>query len=276
MQALSQVSYTPISCQNQFLTTFAIIANENRNVNNFFCFSVNYGEGQFIGFRHRMAGTVAKGGAEAMRRTLPKEKRRFTFRLRLGLWGIALMVAALLFNAYVNSEIRPTLMELAEYEARAITLQAIHEAVSQTLEDTGAKSTRFYTKTEAGVQIDTAEVNRFRSRLVQAVQERMQELPEQEYRIPFGSLTGNSLLSGHGPAWKVSLRPEGYMEAEWQEKTESLSINTTRYTAEILLQVTVNMILDGRTETLTVTDSVPMVSMLLQGGTPSVYAQALD
>ena len=52
--------------------------------------------------------------------------------------------------------------------------------------------------------------------------------------------------------------------------------NTTRYTAEILLQVTVNMILDGRTETLTVTDSVPMVSMLLQGGTPSVYAQALD
>ena len=66
------------------------------------------------------------------------------------------------------------------------------------------------------------------------------------------------------------------MEAEWQEKTESLSINTTRYTAEILLQVTVNMILDGRTETLTVTDSVPMVSILLQGETPSVYAQALD
>ena len=67
-----------------------------------------------------------------------------------------------------------------------------------------------------------------RSTLLSAVETRMAVLPEQEYSIPFGSLTGNYLLSGQGPGWKLKLQPEGYVQASWQESYESLSINTTR------------------------------------------------
>lgn len=97
-----------------------------------------------------------------------------------------------------------------------------------------------------------------------------------EYSIPFGSLTGNYLLSGQGPGWKLKLQPEGYVQASWQESYESLSINTTRYTAELSLSVTVNMILDGRSETLTVREALPMLTLLLQGESPRAYASVLD
>lgn len=211
-----------------------------------------------------------------MRRTLPIRKRRFDIWLWVK-WSMILLVAVvLLFNMYVDSQIRPTLMELAEYEARAVTLQAIHNGVSQTMEETCEECAMIYTESEMGVQMNPGTVNYVRSVLVKNVQMQMQSLPEQEYTIPLGSLTGNSLLNGHGPGWKVNLQPEGYIEAKWQEKTESLSINTTRYSAEIVLSVTINMILDGRTETITVADSVPVTTILLQGQTPSVYAAALD
>lgn len=209
-------------------------------------------------------------------RKTKKKKQRRRISIRWMFWGMLLVFTVLGFNAYVDAEIRPTLMQLAEYEARAVVLQTMHQAVNETMEQWEADCAAIYLETADGLQMNAVAANRVRSKLIQAVQERMEALPERKYYIPFGSLTGNSLLNGHGPGWEVNLQPEGYVQGRWQEHTESLSINTTRCSADLLLSVTVNMILDGRTETITVTDSLPMASVVLCGDTPDVYAAALD
>lgn len=209
-------------------------------------------------------------------RKTKKRKQRRRISIRWMFWGMLLVFTVLGFNAYVDAEIRPTLMQLAEYEARAVVLQTMHQAVNETMEQWEADCAAIYIETADGLQMNAVAANRVRSKLIQAVQERMEALPERKYYIPFGSLTGNSLLNGHGPGWEVNLQPEGYVQGQWKEHTESLSINTTRCSADLLLSVTVNMILDGRTETITVTDSLPMASVVLCGDTPDVYAAALD
>lgn len=207
-------------------------------------------------------------------RRVQKKKRKISFHIKL--LAIVLLATLLGFNAYIDAEIRPTLMQLAEYEARAVTLETLHAAVSEAMQQMEEDGSSIYTETNGGLQMNATVANRIRNTLVQAVQNGMAHLPERKYYIPFGSLTGNSLLNGHGPGWEVNLQPEGYVQAQWQENTESLSINTTRWSAELLLSVTINMILDGSTETITVTDSIPMASILLYGDTPDVYAAALD
>ena len=112
--------------------------------------------------------------------------------------------------------------------------------------------------------------------LTAAVQQSLAALPKTDYLIPFGSLTNNSLLSGLGPGWEFTLQPQGYVQGVVRETAESLSINTTRCTAMLELTVTVNMVLDGRTATLTVTDTVPLASVLICGDTPSAYASNFD
>ena len=104
----------------------------------------------------------------------------------------------------------------------------------------------------------------------------MDALPEISYRVPFGSLTNNSLLSGLGPGWPVQLQPQGYVQGKIRQTAESLSINTTRYCAVLQLSVTVNMILDGSTATLTVEQTCPLVSLLAGGEIPDVYAPGQD
>ena len=61
-----------------------------------------------------------------------------------------------------------------------------------------------------------------------------------------------------------------------RQTAESLSINTTRYCAVLHLSVTVNMILDGSTATLTVEQTCPLVSLLAGGEIPDVYATGQD
>ena len=66
------------------------------------------------------------------------------------------------------------------------------------------------------------------------------------------------------------------MQGEIRQTAESLSINTTRYCAVLQLSVTVNMILDGSTATLTVEQTCPLVSLLAGGEIPDVYATGQD
>ena len=211
-----------------------------------------------------------------MRRVCKKRKTHCICHLRFKLLITGILCAAILFNAYVDRVIRPTLMQLAEYEARSQALQVIHTAVDAAMQIQPDLCLSLYSITQDSVQMDAAQANVVRNYLIQAVESQLESLPEKEYSIPFGSLTGNSILSGHGPGWKVQLQPEGYVQAEWRESGESLSINTTRYQAELEISVTMNMILDGRTETLTVTDPIPLASILLRGSTPSVYAMTSD
>lgn len=208
-----------------------------------------------------------------MRRTVPHRKRKKRIPRRLVLAVLALLLVAGWFNAYVDEVIRPVLMQLAEYEAQSLISQTIHTAVNDQLQADGDS---FYTVTDNGVQMDAVAANRIRSQLILAVQNALKEVPTYECEIPFGSLTGNPLLNGKGPAWKVELQPQGYVQARWEESSESLSINTTRYSAQLVLSVTVNMVLDGSTQTLTVTDRLPLASLLLCGDTPTAYAAALD
>ena len=216
-----------------------------------------------------------KGGMD-MRKSMALPKRYWPIHLRVGVLAAGLVLSGLWFNNYVNTQIKPTLMELAEYEARAVTTKAIQTAVQETLAENPTFSESLCQVTEDYVQMDMAMASAMQVALTEAIRTSMESLPQHSYEIPFGSLTGNSLLSGHGPGWKVELQPEGYVQSAWEDTTESLSINTTRYSATLCLWVTVNMILDGRTETLTVTQDIPLCSLLLQGNTPETYASVSD
>ena len=180
------------------------------------------------------------------------------------------------FSRYVNTTVKPTLHQLAEYEARAATVQAMQSAVSAQLQTVPNLCEALYTQQGELVQLDIARTNAAKMQLTAAVQQSLAALPGTDYLIPFGSLTNNSLLSGHGPGWRFSLQPQGYVQGKIRETAESLSINTTRCTAALELTVTVNMVLDGRTATLTVIDTVPLASVLIRGDIPQAYASDFD
>lgn len=211
-----------------------------------------------------------------MRRRGKVMRRRWPVRLWIKLICAGTIAGCIAFNAYVEKEIKPTLLQLAEYEARFTTTRTVNEAVAATLQQDPQLCSTLYIVQDNLVRLDAAAANTARSTLMQAVQCAVDALPEKFYYIPIGSLSGNSLLNGHGPGWEMQLKPQGYVRGNIEETTESLSINTTRYRADLVLSVTLNMVLDGRTETIDVTDSIPLTSLLLQGDTPAVYVAELD
>ena len=209
-----------------------------------------------------------------MRRRNPKPgPRRWVRR------GLALLLAAAGLYVYlVEPEVKPRVEELAEYECRAIVVQAMNEAVSAEMQRTPALYQDLYTLTYApngalcAVQADTAALNRAQLALVDAVQQALAALPALSWTFPLGSLSGWSVLGGLGPDWEMQLQPRGYVEGRMEEEAESLSINRTRYTVSLALQVTINMVLDGKHSTAVVAERIPVASLLLEGEVPAYYS----
>ena len=139
-----------------------------------------------------------------MRRRNPKPgPRRWVRR------GLALLLAAAGLYVYlVETEVKPRVEELAEYECRAIVVQAMNEAVSAEMQRTPALYQDLYTLTYApngalcAVQADTAALNRAQLALVDAVQQALAALPARSWTFPLGSLSGWSVLGGLGPDWE--------------------------------------------------------------------------
>lgn len=209
-----------------------------------------------------------------MRRRNPKPgPRRWVRR------GLALLLAAAGLYVYLmETEVKPRVEELAEYECRAIVVQAMNEAVSAEMQRTPALYQDLYTLTYApsgalcAVQADTAALNRAQLALVDAVQHALAALPARSWTFPLGSLSGWSVLGGLGPDWEMQLQPRGYVEGRMEEEAESLSINRTRYTVSLALQVTINMVLDGKHSTAVVAERIPVASLLLEGEVPTYYS----
>ena len=144
-----------------------------------------------------------------MRRCSVKARRRAQLRGVLWLLAASLLAGGLWLSRYVNTVIKPTLHELAEYEARAATVQAVNRAVAAALAADASLTDALFVQSGGIVSLDAAAAGTTQLRLVSAVQEEMNALPEEDFTIPFGSLTNNSLLSGLGPGWRMQVQPKG-------------------------------------------------------------------
>lgn len=211
-----------------------------------------------------------------MRRRLKKPPHPARRRLH-----IALAVLALLGSGYVylvQTAFKPTLEELAEYECRAIVVQAMNEAVSSEMAHSPHLYEDLYILQYAddgqlqSIQANASALNQARSALMEAVETALTQLQQTELEIPFGSLTGITALGGLGPAWKLTLLPDAYVEGDLQEEVQSVPVNRTQYSITLNLQVTISMVLDGNTSTARVSDQVLIASVLLNGDTPAYYA----
>ena len=111
-------------------------------------------------------GRRLKGVVVCGRNKLPTPRRRRLARWALGL--AALAVGAYLF--VVETEVKPRLEELAEYECRAIVVQAMNEAVNAEMQRTPERYEELYTLALMGrdgtltaVQADAGALNAARA-----------------------------------------------------------------------------------------------------------------
>lgn len=148
---------------------------------------------------------------------------------------------------------------LAELESMPVEYESLVDIIYDAAGNIAAISTR------------TMELNRVKTRLTETVNAALGQLEQQDVRIPLGTLTGLTLLSGRGPDIKLKMLPSSNVESEFISRFDSAGINQTRHEILIVFTVDVSAILTPYTTQVLVSASMLVAETVIVGSVPQFY-----
>jgi len=199
-------------------------------------------------------------------------KRRFVGRLCL------VFLAAFTVFAILDSRLRPVITTMAQYQCRTVSIMAMNEAVMEELDRLPASERPLVTVEKApdgtvsAIEIDSTEVNRLKTRLTDAVTNRLLSVPKQEIGIPLGTLLGWQVMAGRGPEIPLQVVPASFVESTIVDSLETAGINQTQHRIFIRFTVDMSAILPGYSTSVTVQNDICVAQTLIVGDVPQFYA----
>jgi sporulation protein YunB len=193
---------------------------------------------------------------------------------------IVVVVAVLLFTGYalVDSAVRPSILSLTEARLRAIGVQALNEAVQETVGN-GVFCTDLITieKDNQGritlISANTGLMNTLAAKTVNCAQDKILSIGEQGVSIPLGTIIGGQFFSGRGPLIRVKIEPVGSVVSEFKTQFEDAGINQTRHKIFIVLTATVRIVVGNASQSVDIATQVLISDTIIIGDVPQSYFQ---
>lgn len=189
----------------------------------------------------------------------------------------AALLAVLLFFHFVNGRIWPVLEAAAASQATNLMTQTINTAVDDCLEQSGMGYADFIIVERDGtgkitsLTGNTAQTNRFRRLVTDTIIQRLGTLGADELGIPLGTLTGQALLSGVGPAVRIRVGSVGSVTADYSNSFTGAGVNQTLHQICLNINATVQLFLPGEVLPVSVSSSVCVAETVIVGETPDTY-----
>lgn len=202
-----------------------------------------------------------------------KKPRKFS-RAIVAIISVAVLIAACLlfytFNVY------PILKTLTEEEVKSTTTVLMNDAVKSVIDKNISYDKIISTERDGNGNIETMSVNMIfvndiARNTALITQSRLKSIGEIQVNMPLGTLSGITFLSGLGPRLSVHCLPVGTVKVFFKSDFKSVGINNTLHTIEMISEATVNLVLPGITQTMTVETQVPLVNAVIVGRVPDTY-----
>ncbi len=199
-------------------------------------------------------------------------------RIKLSRKWVALILLIVVVIAYliVDEAVRPVIIGITEARLRAIAVNAMNDAVRDTV---GAEIS--YTdlikieKDDKGnitlLSANAVLMNNIASNTAIAAQDKIQSIGEQGISIPIGTIIGGQLLSGRGPSVNVKFEPVGSVTSDFKTEFEDAGINQTRHKIYLVLNSSVRIIIGNDSQTVEVSSQVLISETIIIGDVPQSY-----
>jgi len=201
----------------------------------------------------------------------------FKFKMRPGLLGF-LFFAFFLYLAvrsfmYLEANLRPSIVAIAETRARQMATEAISNAINQRIaRDSRYEHLIFVQKDNTGnitmAEVNNAEIARIQALTTMSVQDALENLQKQKIEIPLGQALGSKILANLGPRIPVTLVPVGSVRAEIQQTFASGGINIVSHQVGIDLTATVKIVVPFMAREIQVRTFTPLVTAAYFGKVP--------
>lgn len=213
-------------------------------------------------------------------------RRRMRLRRPVKRWKIIavtvlflLVFISLQTFTFLEYNLRPAFLQIAENYTRKVATEAINEAVtSKVAEETDYRQIVQFFKDDRGnvrsAVFNMSEANRIKAQTTNRVQSILREIEEKEIRLPVGQALHSSILAALGPDIPIKIMPMGTAKSDIEEDSETLGINQTKYSLKLNIHVQINVIIPFVTKPMDIETQIPIASIIMVGEVPQFFFDA--
>lgn len=204
-------------------------------------------------------------------------KRRYIFFFLL----VLLFVISIQGFLYMERNLEPALMKIANAHVKQLATLAISQAISQKiseeLDDGGVL--KIETSPDGKTQLisfDSRNQAKILNKVVSSANAALVKLEKEPIKIPLGQALDSNILAQFGPHMPINLYPHGFSKADVVVDMQEAGINMVMVTAYIEIEAQVQIVIPFASEEALITTRYPIEWHLLQGEVPKVYFRGGD
>lgn len=179
----------------------------------------------------------------------------------------------------INFSVNPIVMDMAAQQGSASVLSSLNSAVDKTFEEQNigysdiVKLNYSQTGFVTSAEYDYVLINKLKLSISQNVADELIKLKKSRIKIPFGSIFGNSVLSGRGPNLRIYISQSSVPDISLISSFESVGINTVKH--EIIMRITVDskLFLPPQSYDFSNVQDYVIAQTLIVGNIPNGYAK---
>lgn len=168
-------------------------------------------------------------------------------RHRLGLKLIGTAVILLGFAGILQLMIRPNIVNVCEYNSKAVTISLIDDAINERLVELGDDANYgnlvklSYTSDGkvASIESNTKLINRIKNDMLTEINDRLMKGETENVDLTVGTLSGIPLFHGSGPTVRMEVEPKGYADAVFISEFTDAGLNQTLH--RMIMRTTVSV-----------------------------------
>lgn len=194
-------------------------------------------------------------------------------RLRIAAVSVALFTAFV----WINNRVNPILKTMTSVQAGYIANIAIDQAAAEVLAESDIMYDRLISLntlsdgTVCSMTANIREMNKFKTNISKAIQDKILDYCEREISIPLGTLTGIDLFSGRGPSVRMKIQLYGNVTANLRSDFEGAGINQTRHRIICDVKVGISAVIPGCSSYTEVVNSFTVSETVLLGRVPESF-----
>jgi len=199
-------------------------------------------------------------------------------RKRVSIILLLFISVFILIYIWVDTQIRPGVIQVADARVRNLTTMAINDAILDVLsrESVGYNDLITFERDGNGeiraLLTNMAGVNTLKTEVSAEALRRVEGINLSDLAIPLGNLTNVRLLMGRGPRIGVRIVPVGALTADLENEFSSAGINQTRHQIFMSLNFHMTVLTMAQSIDVTIDSRVMIAETIIVGNVPDMYA----
>ena len=200
----------------------------------------------------------------------------FKKKNRVVRWIILFFVIVAGFCLFVERNLRPVVLNMAEAKSIALATRLINEAMNEATDGRVNYEDLMNVICDAQgrvsmVQANTVRMNDVSTAVVNAAEAQLDSMRTEAVGIPLGSALGSQVLAASGPVIPVQVVPIGGVQTEFHTEFETSGINQTRHKIYMTVTAWIRVVIPTQAREVEVSNNLLLAESIIVGEVPDSF-----